>query len=469
MNCRQLSRLTDSQETASIKEARKLLVEKAGMTDEQADKWVRGDLRAAFPILRDKKAAKFILGTTRLFVEQQLNDADAQNKLTRVLKEINEAHYDEFDRNLNGKSLQDLYSPFEQTFKEADRVTRESSSSKQFGKSDYKIYGPYDSFEDAEEAWGNNSQTWCVFHDEDAYGNYTSAGQRFYVAAQDGWKSIPKEVGDYAPKDAYGNSLIAISVDLEGNLATSTPRWNHANGGGDHTYTVDELEGILQMPFYDTFKPYSDEERRARGIMSFEEAAERLASGEDPHRIFNNISPFREGFAAVRLNGKWNFIDTNNNLLSDQWFDDADYFHDGFACVRLNGKYNFMDTKGNFLSDQWFDYVNAFREGFAYVQLNNKCNFLDTKGNFLSDQWFNDVGLFREGFAAVRVNREMNYIDTKGNFLSDQWFDYAMPFKEGFAEVRLNGKRHHIDKSGKIVDSKKMYNLNCKKLLKHIK
>ena len=40
-------------------------------------------------------------------------------------------------------------------------------------------------------------------------------------------------------------------------------------------------------------------------------------------------------------------------LLSEQWFDYCYDFIDGFAMVRLNGRYNYIDKNGNFLYKEW--------------------------------------------------------------------------------------------------------------------
>ena len=64
---------------------------------------------------------------------------------------------------------------------------------------------------------------------------------------------------------------------------------------------------------------------------------------------FDSIGAFTEGFAGVQLNGKWNFINTDGQLLSNQWFDSAGVFYEGFAAVELNGKRNFINTEGQIL------------------------------------------------------------------------------------------------------------------------
>ena len=60
------------------------------------------------------------------------------------------------------------------------------------------------------------------------------------------------------------------------------------------------------------------------------------------------MDDFHEGFARVELNDKWNFIDTDGKLLSEQWFDDA-YKSGGYAEVTKDGVTYRIDTKGNLI------------------------------------------------------------------------------------------------------------------------
>ena len=135
---------------------------------------------------------------------------------------------------------------------------------------------------------------------------------------------------------------------------------------------------------------------------------------------FDCVDDFEDGFVRVLLNGKWNFINTEGQLLSDQWFNLAGVFNDGFSSVRLNGKWNFINTEGQLLSQQWFDNVWDFNDGFARVSLNGKWNFINTEGQILSREWFDRVDDFKDGFAAVSLNGKWNVINTKGQILSKQ-------------------------------------------------
>ena len=66
----------------------------------------------------------------------------------------------------------------------------------------------------------------------------------------------------------------------------------------------------------------------------------------------------------------------------DQWFDRCGFFHNGFAAVKLNDKYNFINTRGELLwkGDEWFDDCYNFYDGCAAVKLNGRFFMIDTKG-----------------------------------------------------------------------------------------
>lgn len=98
---------------------------------------------------------------------------------------------------------------------------------------------------------------------------------------------------------------------------------------------------------------------------------------------------FSDGLARVRnCERKYNFIDANGKLLSDEWFNNAHSFKDGFAKVqRSDGLWNFITKDGKIISDEWFNYLDdLFRDGFAVVQRTNcECCKIDKSGKLYKD------------------------------------------------------------------------------------
>ena len=91
--------LNEDQTAKSISQAKKLLIKQLGWDAEQADSFLRIDLRNQFTSLREA-AAKFILGVTRMYINGELNDDNTNATLDSTLLLISSERYiNEFDRN----------------------------------------------------------------------------------------------------------------------------------------------------------------------------------------------------------------------------------------------------------------------------------------------------------------------------------------------------------------------------------
>lgn len=51
---------------------------------------------------------------------------------------------------------------------------------------------------------------------------------------------------------------------------------------------------------------------------------------------------FSEGLAAVKINGKWGFIDKTGKMVIPATFSGAKDFSEGLAAVEINGKWGYI-------------------------------------------------------------------------------------------------------------------------------
>ena len=448
--------LTESQESKSQSEAMKYLETNLGWSHEKADNFVRVDLRNDITSLRDRKIAKFTLGITRMYCNGELKDAKTISDLNATLKLLS-AHLNEYDRNLNGLSASELIERFAQVRQDNVDAEKGEIDSMDFSSgSNYKIV-PINSFEEAKPyyEYTNPNSRWCLTYMNNMYESYTCNGMnQIYFCLRNGFESIKPIVGEDAPLDEYGLSMLSIIVNERGELAYCTTRWNHGNGGSDQSMSAKEVSQVVGVNFYQVFKPNN----KWNELLA--EVKERLFNGEDPNDIFDYVESFSEGFTRVELNKKWNFINTEGQLLSNPWYDFIDDFYEGFYRVYKEGKgWNFLNTEGQLLSNQWFDGVDYFSEGFARVYINDKCNFLNIEGQLLTNQWFDGVDIFKNGFAKVEIKgKGWNFINTEGQLLTNQWFDLVGKFFEGFASVKIKGKGYnYINTEGQLLNNQ-LYN-----------
>lgn len=79
--------------------------------------------------------------------------------------------------------------------------------------------------------------------------------------------------------------------------------------------------------------------------------------------------PFAEGaYAAVCIDGKWGFADTEGNLVIECIYDDARSFSYGFAAVCIEEQWGYIDENGHMVIEPQFQSVTAIsKEGTAAV------------------------------------------------------------------------------------------------------
>lgn len=230
-----------------------------------------------------------------------------------------------------------------------------------------------------------------------------------------------------------------------------------------------------------------------------------IEKGTDSYISFSVVKKLLGKFRTPKLflvqngiSGKYNYIDTNGNIvLSDDWVDAWD-FSEGLAAVAKSipgepcWRYGYIDLKGEYVLPLQWGNAESFHEGLAVVandegdhgyinkmgQLVIPCKYgsagyfcdglapvwdnficqggyIDKNGKIVIPQkedW-DDILEFREGLALVRnKNKKWGYVDTKGTIVIPFEWEKVGWFGEGYAPVwNAEGKCGYIDKKGKIV------------------
>ncbi len=77
----------------------------------------------------------------------------------------------------------------------------------------------------------------------------------------------------------------------------------------------------------------------------------------------------REGYAAVKFNTLWGFIDSNGETMIKAKWEQAKSFSCGLAAVRVHNKWGFIDESGSLVIMPKFDEVSSFIEGVSKVRI----------------------------------------------------------------------------------------------------
>lgn len=222
---------------------------------------------------------------------------------------------------------------------------------------------------------------------------------------------------------------------------------------------------------------------------------------------FDEVRSFKNGAAAVALNGKWGFVDNSGKKIIETKYDSVLDFSEGYSAVlTASGKWKYIDKSGKDLTLPIYDYALGFKNGVARVSrdgkycfigidgkekgrmytvvfeyqddisvVNNggiidenggvsggKFAYMDKSGKIIS-KWYDDTFDFYEGMGMVRSGDKYGFLDKSCKEVVELKYEKAWNFSNGMAGVMLNGKFGYVDKTGKLVIPAKydqVYNFN---------
>ena len=160
---------------------------------------------------------------------------------------------------------------------------------------------------------------------------------------------------------------------------------------------------------------------------------------------------FSEGMAPVRLNEKFGYVNKQGQEITPIKYEYAANFCEGLAQIKLNGKYGYINQLGEEVVPPKYEHANDFCEGLALVESNGKYGYINQSGEEVVPCKYDYAYSFSEGLAMVISNKKYGYIDPSGKEIVPHKYDGAGSFREGLAMVELNGKYGYINKQGQEI------------------
>lgn len=126
-----------------------------------------------------------------------------------------------------------------------------------------------------------------------------------------------------------------------------------------------------------------------------------------------------DGMYKARSDGKIGYIKDFPISEKDKdeifRYEDGHSFVDGLAAVKINGKWGYINKHCNIKIDCIYDDVYSFSEGYAFVKSNRKWAFIDKNGKLQTPFIYDEVRSFSDGMAAVRIGDWWGYVNKYGN------------------------------------------------------
>ena len=166
---------------------------------------------------------------------------------------------------------------------------------------------------------------------------------------------------------------------------------------------------------------------------------------------FDDVLPFSDGMAAVRLGDKWGFVDSSGHVVIPPAFEAAYYFRDGVATARTGETNVLINKEGKVLARGFEQLRGVIAEQRVPVSRDEKYGYLDVNGAIVIPLVYDDADSFSGGLAPVKKGGKWGYIDRDGATTIPFTFDRAGVFGSGLAPVRMGRETGFIDISGKFA------------------
>ena len=141
-------------------------------------------------------------------------------------------------------------------------------------------------------------------------------------------------------------------------------------------------------------------------------------------------------------------------MIPCEW-EDAGYFYEGFACVKKEEKWGYIDTTGKLVIPCEWDWSATFDNGLTWVRKDRKWGCIDTTGKIvvpceLDCVYYGEFDGLHNGLSCVEKDEKYGCVDTTGKFVIPCEHDELVCAKTHFFALK-NGYLTIYDLEGKRV------------------
>ena len=206
------------------------------------------------------------------------------------------------------------------------------------------------------------------------------------------------------------------------NINPSYYAWNALFGLEMKEYTVQHLQAFLQK-----YPDYPDK-----------------------NQLEEEFKYWKKKLLAVKVEGKWGFIDTTGSICIEPVYDEVEEFKEGYALVQKNNVFGFINKAGRLKIDFLFEEASSFAEQTAIVQQNNKAFLIDHAAKKISEE-YDEIADFSDELAIVKKNNLYGAINRQGEEIIKPDFSSLNDFSEGLAACIRNNKYGFVNMQGFIT------------------
>jgi hypothetical protein len=163
----------------------------------------------------------------------------------------------------------------------------------------------------------------------------------------------------------------------------------------------------------------------------------------------------REGFQKVRINQKYGFkSDKSLQLVVPAIYGAATDFSEGLAAVKLDGKVGFVNSQGKVAIPLQFTGANSFRNGIAIVSFDKQMYFIDKWGNQASVRKYEAISAFdkiKSNYYLAKKDGKFGLLNPTGLEIIPPEYDYLGTADLKIFAAKRGDKYGYIDSVNNVV------------------
>jgi hypothetical protein len=168
-------------------------------------------------------------------------------------------------------------------------------------------------------------------------------------------------------------------------------------------------------------------------------------------RNFNSTFWYKGDLGLAIKNKKHGFINYNGHVIIPLIYEDAFPFYDGYASVKLNNKWNYVDEQGKtvFPDSLIFSYRPIINDNAVFM---NQSKEVETKKRMFSDDRKGSQAFVEFLHDLTPTQLKEGLINIQGTVIIEPIYDEISGyFINGYMRVRNKGKEGIIDEKGKVI------------------
>ena len=207
----------------------------------------------------------------------------------------------------------------------------------------------------------NNNRLAKLHEEAEDFGNY--AQDRVSLKLEDGWH---RASGEFAVGSA---AFEEIGMYSDGYApAKSGGKWGVVDL--DNEWLIPpEYDQIIQDELGRCYAQQAVFVRQGEQVLL-------MVDGQPVGEAYQDARPFADGYAAVKKDGKWGFIDTQGAVQIDFQFDDALSFGQHLAAVKTGDFWGYVSLSGELVIEPLFLQAKSFSQGSAPVRTADGWQFI---------------------------------------------------------------------------------------------